>query len=216
MPHIGEAEIVYDRLLQHIVHKEFWNEVVFFGSKDKYLNKASVKYLEHRLHDLALQAGRFKIEQNIPTRSGLSEAEEAELEEFLSNIKILTAALGHKIFEALEETIEVHQHKTQMFYCNNTAGAKAIGTRSTEGFIIYQGSLFMGQEQASLPPSYRNERKKMIEDGTLFSQGNLLLLTKDHIASSPSRAAAIVLARAASGPVEWKTEEGIQLKKFEE
>jgi hypothetical protein len=84
--YIGEAELIGDRLAHHIADKDFWNDVIFFGSKDKYLNKASVKYLENRLHDLALRANRYAIyNQNIPTRSELSEAEQADLEEFLSN-----------------------------------------------------------------------------------------------------------------------------------
>lgn len=62
--------------------------------------------MENRLHDLAIKAGRYAINQNIPTRSELSEAEQAELEEFLAHVKVLTATLGHKLFESLEETIE--------------------------------------------------------------------------------------------------------------
>ena|SRR5690554_808585 len=42
--YIGEAEVIADRLAHHIANKDFWNEVIFFGNKDKYLNKASVKY----------------------------------------------------------------------------------------------------------------------------------------------------------------------------
>src|SRR5262245_44807612 len=46
--YIGEAENVYDRLQHHIANKEFWNEVIFFVSKDENLTKAHVKYLESR------------------------------------------------------------------------------------------------------------------------------------------------------------------------
>jgi hypothetical protein len=213
--YIGEAEIIYDRLIQHISNKEFWNEVVFFSSKDKYLNKASVKYLEHRLHELAVKAGRYKLDQNNPTKSELSEAEQAELEEFLANIKILTAALGYKIFETLDETTETNPTKEEIFYCRNGAGANGIGRPSTEGFIVFKGSLFITSEQPALADSIRNERTKMLADGTLLEKGVFYILTKDYIFTSPSRAAAAVLARSASGPAEWKTDLGIQLKQFE-
>src|SRR4051794_21935327 len=46
--YIGEAEKMIDRLLDHLGKKDFWNEAVVFISKDKYLNKASIRYLEHR------------------------------------------------------------------------------------------------------------------------------------------------------------------------
>jgi hypothetical protein len=48
--YIGEGEPVIERIKDHLSKKEFWNEVILFVSKDKYLNKASIKYLENRLH----------------------------------------------------------------------------------------------------------------------------------------------------------------------
>lgn len=213
--YIGEAETIYERLTQQLSNKEFWNEVVFFGSKDNYLNKASVKYLEKRLYEIAADAGRYKLNQNIPSKSGLSEAEQAELEEFISNIKILTAALGHKIFESLEETLEIKADHQEIFYCKNGAGANGKGSPSTEGFIIFKDSLLIISEQQSLTESIRNERKQMLSDGILIQHGEFYLLTKDYVFNSSSRAAAAILARSASGPLEWKTKSGIQLKQFE-
>lgn len=213
--YIGEAEIIADRLANHIINKDFWNEVLFFGSKDKYLNKASVKYLENRLHELAVKAGRYTINQNIPTRPELSEAEQAELEEFLSNIKVLTASLGHRIFESLEETVEQNETKQLILFCKNGAGANSKGSPSTEGFIVYKDSLFMFLEQPSLTNSISAERNEMVLDGILQPEGDFYRLTKDYIFTSSSRAAAATLARSASGPLEWKTEEGIQLKSLE-
>jgi hypothetical protein len=213
--YIGEAEKISERLIKQLSDKEFWNEVIFFSAKDKYLNKASVKYLENRLHQIASKAGRYSINQNIPTKSELSEAEQAELEEFLSNIKILTSTLGHNIFESLEETLESNKEKEQIFYCKNGAGAKASGSPSTEGFIVFKDSLFMLKEQPSLSESIRTERAKMVTDGILMPQGEFLQLTRHYTANSSSRAAAMTLARSASGPLEWKTEKGILLKQFE-
>lgn len=213
--YIGEAEVIGDRLLIHIVQKDFWNEVIFFGSKDKYLNKASVKYLENRLYDLAIQTGRFSINQNIPTRSELSEAEQAELEEFLANIKVLTASLGHRIFEALDETLDQKDMRQPLFYCRNTSGAISEGRPSTEGFIVYKNSLLMKTAQASLADGIRLEREKMLMEGVLQINGDFYQLSKDYVFTSSSRAAAATLARSASGPVEWKTEEGVQLKHYE-
>lgn len=212
--YIGEAEIIAERLSDHIAHKDFWNEVIFFGSKDKYLNKASVKYLENRLYDLAVKAGRFSINQNIPTRSELSEAEQAEVEEFLANIKVLTIIMGHRIFEALEETIERNEAQHQMFFCKNGAGAISRGIPSTEGFIVYKDSLLLITEQPSLSDGIRLQRQQMLIDGTLQVEGDCYRLTKDYVFTSSSRAASATLARSASGPLEWKTEKGVQLKFF--
>lgn len=213
--YIGEAEIIADRLAHHIANRDFWNEVLFFGSKDQYLNKAGVKYLENRLYEIAINAGRYSINQNTPTRPELSEAEQAELEEFLSNIKILTAALGHKIFESLEETVEQDETNQLILFCKNGAGASSKGSPSTEGFIVYKDSLLMVTEQPSLADGIVIERRKMISEGILQIENGFYKLTKDYIFTSSSRAAAATLARSASGPLEWKTEEGIQLKYLE-
>lgn len=213
--YIGEAEVIADRLTSHIANKEFWNEVLFFGSKDQYLNKAGVKYLENRLYELAIHAERYKINQNVPTRPELSEAEQAELEEFLSNVKILTASLGHKIFESVEETIEQNETHQLVLFCKNGAGANAKGSPSTEGFVVYKDSLLMVTEQPSLNEGIVLERNKMISDGILLLENGFYKLTKDYIFNSSSRAAAATLARSASGPIEWKTEGGVQLKHLE-
>ncbi|OCA77041.1 methionine sulfoxide reductase [Chryseobacterium artocarpi] len=213
--YIGEAEVIADRLAHHIANRDFWNEVLFFGSKDQYLNKAGVKYLENRLYELAMHAERYTINQNIPTRPELSEAEQAELEEFLSNVKILTASLGHKIFESVEETIEQNETNQLVLFCKNGAGANSKGSPSTEGFVVYKDSLLMVTEQPSLNEGIVLERNKMISDGILQLENGFYKLTKDYIFNSSSRAASATLARSANGPLEWKTETGIQLKNLE-
>ncbi|SRR5260221_1543691 len=214
--YIGEGEPVIDRIKDHLSKKEFWNEVILFVSKDKYLNKASIKYLENRLHNIGENASRYFVyNNNIPTMSGVSEAEQAELEEFLSNIKLLTSTLGHKIFESINETLEKENNKGTVFICKNNAGAYALGSPSTEGFIVFEKSTFIKDHQISLTESIRNERSKMLIDGILIDNGSILLLNKAYTFTSSSRAASMVLGRSATGPGEWATDKGITLKKLE-
>lgn len=59
--YIGEAENVYERLQNHLANKDFWNEVIFFTSKDDNLTKAHVKYLESKLVQVASAAGRHPL-----------------------------------------------------------------------------------------------------------------------------------------------------------
>ena len=214
--YIGEGEPVIERIKEHITKKEFWNEVILFVSKDKYLNKASIKYLENRLHSIGKEANRYFIyNNNVPTMSGVSEAEQAELEEFLSNIKLLTSTLGHRIFENINETFETGKKKELVFICKNNAGAYAQGSQSTEGFIVFENASFIKEYQPSLTESIRNEKAKMIIDGILIPDGELLILKKAYTFNSSSRAASMILGRSATGPGEWTTESGVPLKKFE-
>lgn len=73
----------------------------------------------------------------------------------------------------------------------------------------------MVTEQPSLNDGIVSERNKMISDGILLLENGFYKLTKDYIFNSSSRAASATLARSASGPLEWKTEGGIQLKYLE-
>lgn len=215
--YIGEAENGMDRLLQQLAQKEFWNEAIIFTSKDKYLNKASVKYLEHRLYSIGKHANRYDIlNECTPTKSEISEAEQAELEEFLYNVKLLTATLGHKIFEEIKETLDKAGEAEIVFYCRSGNGTDAKGTLSTEGFVVFKGSIFVASNQPSLNPGYKIHKEQLIADGTLSSSNGNYILQKDYTFSSSSRAAAIALGRSASGPLEWKTEAGVVLRQYEQ
>ena len=98
--YIVEAENVYDRLQNHVANKDFWNEVIFFVSKDDNLTKSHVKYLESRLIQTALVIKRYKIENfNQSQLSSLPLADRDAMEEFLTYIKLLIGVFGHKILE---------------------------------------------------------------------------------------------------------------------
>ena len=58
--YIGEARSLRDRLKSHL-GKDYWNQVVFFTSKDENLTKAHIRYLEGRLIELARHATRSMI-----------------------------------------------------------------------------------------------------------------------------------------------------------
>lgn len=168
------------------------------------------------MHALGLASGRYDVSaQNTPTRSSVSEAEMAELEEFLANVKLLTSTLGHKIFEEIRETVNQSNKQENLFYCKNSSGVLAKGSPSTEGFIVYKNSRFVAAPQPSLSESVCKERLKMIGDGLLVANGDSLVLKKDYSFSSSSRAASMVLGRSASGPLEWKTEQGVRLREIE-
>ena len=86
--YIGEAESILKRLNQQLTQKDFWNEAIVFISKDENLNKAHIKYLENRLHEIAKSVNRYTVDNSIvPTQSSISESDRAEMEEFIEYIK---------------------------------------------------------------------------------------------------------------------------------
>ena len=97
--YIGEAERMYSRLKQHLRDTEYWSDCIAVISKDNLLNKAHVKYLENKFYLLAQSSGRAGITNStVPTCSSISEYDEAMLEEFISNAKLLVNTLGYKVF----------------------------------------------------------------------------------------------------------------------
>lgn len=214
--YIGEAETILKRLSQHISQKDFWNEAIVFVSKDENLNKAHVKYLENRLHDIAKSTNRYKIENtNTPTKSTISESERAEMEEFLENIKLLVNTLGHKIFEEKRETISKQKIPQNVFSIKAARGADAQGKPTSDGFVVFKGSKASPSTVASISPSFLKLRQRLIDKSVLRQSGETLEFADDYIFSSPSTAAVMVMGRNANGLEEWKLPNGKTLKEFE-
>lgn len=212
--YIGEAESVLSRLKQHLSGKEFWNEAIVFISKDDNLNKAHVKYLENRLHDIAMSARRYKIENTIiPTQSSISESDRAEMEEFIEYIKMLVNTLGHKVFDEKRE-YKVKE-KQDFFSFKATRGAEGHGQPTSDGFVVFRGSKAAFEVTNSFSPSLLKIRQKLIDTGILENKVEYFEFLEDFIFSSPSTAAAIVMGRNANGQKEWKLNNGTTLKDFE-
>jgi hypothetical protein len=212
--YIGEAEEILKRLNQHLTQKDFWNEAIVFVSKDENLNKAHIKYMENRLYQIAKGVGRYEIDNvSTPTQSSISESDRAEMEEFISNIRLLVNTLGHKLFEEKRET--GIKKKSEIFFIKAARGADAQGEQSAEGFVVLKGSLAAGSTVNSISEPVLKLRQTLIDKGTLKSQNESLAFTEDYIFSSPSAAAMIVMGRPANGLTEWKLENGKTLKEFE-
>ena len=211
--YIGEAENVYSRLTQQVAEKEFWNEAVLFTSKDQNLNKAHIKYLESRLYELACAAGRYQLlNSNTPTRSSISEADQAEMEEFIAYVKILVNTLGFKVFDPLNTSSgEVNDN----FFIKSARGANARGKRSPDGFIVYADSKIALNTVPSFSANLKALREELIEGGVLVLTEDALSVSRDYLFSSPSTAASVVMGRNANGLIEWKDAEGRELKHVE-
>ena len=212
--YIGEAESILKRLTQHLNQKDFWNETIVFISKDENLNKAHVKYLENRLHDIALSSKRYKVENSItPTQSSISESDRAEMEEFIENVKMLVNTLGHKVFDEKRELKQ--KQKQEIFSIKAARGADGQGEPTSDGFVVFKGSKSACTIVNSMTPSFVKFREKLIEEKILIDKTDYYEFTEDYIFSSPSTAAVIIMGRNANGLTEWKQKDGKTLKEFE-
>lgn len=212
--YIGEAESILKRLNQQLTQKDFWNEAIVFISKDENLNKAHIKYLENRLHEIAKSANRYKVDNSIiPTQSSISESDRAEMEEFIEYITMLVNTLGHKVFEEKREFKP--KQKQELFFIKAARGAEGQGEPTSDGFVVFKNSKAASTIVTSMTPNYITYRQKLINEGVLLDKGEYFEFSDDYIFSSPSTAAVMVMGRNANGLSEWKNKEGKTLKEFE-
>jgi hypothetical protein len=202
MLYIGEAEDCLTRLRQQNKQKDFWSIAIAVISRTQHFTKTHVKFLESYCHEEAFKAGRYKLDQTIPTRPYVSEPMEADLIDNFDTIKILVATLGYPIFDYIKKP-----NKKDILYCQGK-DAKAEGEYTEDGLVVFQGSICNLQETKSAGPYVKNWRAQLKKNGILEQSGNVFKFTQDHIFSSPSTAAAVVLGRRANGWTEWKYKDG--------
>lgn len=217
--YIGETEDAIKRLGEHIqsASKDYWTEAIVFINKDDHLNKAHIKYLESRFYEIAKDAERYMVmNAQPPKKSAISEAEEAEMEEFIDNAKIVVSALGHKVFEKLESdnttsAPEQTDSKTEYLYIQNRNGVDAKGFLSSEGFVVCKGTAIRDKySENSIGDNIVKLRKLYFTDGTVKDS----IFTKDILFTSPSAASDFILGNSTSGPLTWKNAEGKTLKEL--
>ena len=210
--YIGEAENLWNRLSTHDSSKDFWQTAIAFVSKDNNLTKAHVKYLESKCLDLAKTAKRFDLDNGKESSlSPLPEADIAEMEEFLENLKLLLSALGYPI---LQEVVSKEQKNTSdpLFICKGKE-ASATGRMTNEGFVVYKDST--ATTSISNAVIERNQRviEKLVSHNYIIKQNdNLYVFIKDYVFNSPSAASDIILGNSTSGWKKWKSEKGVTLE----
>jgi len=204
MIYIGESENLKDRIRSHNRNKDFWDTAICFFSKDGNLNKAHVKYLEELLIAESLEAGRMKIENgNQPSRTRLSESDEAEVLIFAENIKLILSTVGYTF---LKKPTEYESDDKEVFVCNGPDAA-AKGFYSSEGMVVLEGSIARKEITESAKDRHLKMRPVLLADGSLVSHNEVsYIFTKNVVFTSPSNAAQNILARNANGWTEWKRE----------
>jgi hypothetical protein len=204
--YVGEAEEVAKRLKQHL-SKEFWTQVVAFVSKDENLTKAHIKYLEGKLIEIGLRAGKGVIQNNQGSGAKLPEADQAEMDIFLEKILILLPVMGTSLFSVPSVAKEAVSDR---LICK-IKGLVAYGNRTENGFIVYKGSEAVLEARKSAVRS-RVRRDQLIKKGILVEQKDRFVFDRDYEFTSPSLAAAPVCGGAANGLTIWRNKQGVKLK----
>jgi hypothetical protein len=220
MIYIGEGDTLIKRLNEHNRDetKDFWEEAVLFVSKDENLTKSHVRYLEARLIALAKKSKRAIVTNGTAPseQRKIPEADEVDMDEFISQARLLLGALGYDLFEpsiisnpvtAKEiESDQIRNENNPAFqYLGAGFSAECIVDVDAGKYIVKMGSLARKQEAAALPQSAKKLREQLITNGVLVDDAPLSLrFSQDYSFSSPSSAAQVVAGYAVSGPEKWK------------
>lgn len=212
--YVGEAENIRDRIKAHL-EKDFWNQIIFFTSKDDNLTKAHIRYLEGKLIELARKSGRAVVTNGQGSGARLPESDREDMEIFLDKINQLLPVLGVELLvPAVATALSESEHKK--LFCD-IKGIRAEGHLAPNGFVVLKGSQAVLTERASSQkwPWALNMRQRLKDEGVLEEKGDALVFSSDTEFTSPSSAAAVVHGGHANGLTAWKDKNGKTLKEIE-
>ncbi len=214
--YVGEGDPVLDRIKSHVAKKDFWTRAYIFTSKDDYLTKTQVKYLEHQVYQVAKSAARSILDNaTIPTLPSISEPDQVESDLFLHSMKMLLAATGVNVLEPRAVSAPSIGSGTQYFEfrLKNAVARMAV---TTDGYVVLKGSTAVTTMRDSASAFLCRIRDELVSAGVLVADGTgVLRFEKDTPFDSPSTAASIVAGGNTNGRKHWKRN-GVSLKDLDE
>ncbi len=216
--YVGESDDVGQRISQHQAEdgKVFFERVCLLTSKDQNLTKAHVRYLESKLIGLAERAGRVTLNNKTrPEAVGLPEADVADMEFFLDQVRLVLPALGIDFFKTPISNASpgVHEAPQEPVFAiqSKKHGIRAEMQEIDGEFIVKAGSLAQGvwisSSEATFGSGYAALHEAMKAQGKLVpASDGLCAFAEDVAFKSPSAAAAVVFGRPSNGREAWRIE----------
>ena len=215
--YVGEGDPVLPRLRSHVINKDFWTQAIVFTSKDDYLTKTQIQFLEASVIEKLKSAARATIDNgSIPTFPNISEAERSEVVHFLEVMSLLLASVGIDILELRSATAPVitTEENVYSFSIKNAEGKMVV---SAQGYVVLKSSTAVREERPSAS-SYISKMRQSLIDAKVLSTRNkeLFEFEVDTPFDSPSMAASMIAGGNMNGRTKWKLANGKTLKDIEE
>jgi len=219
--YIGEADVIRDRLRTHNLPepagKDFWTDVVVVTSKDANLTKAHARYLESRFISIARQVNRVPLTNaTSPEPPPLPEADVSDMEYFISQVQIVLPVLGVNLLRGQSVSPSVGETPTTqdspVFELQIPGGGLARAQEIDGEFTVLTGSQarakWVGKELKRGAHGRRDLYESLVARGILATDAEgKLAFTRNQVFSSPSAAAAVIVAtETRNGRKEWKVE----------
>lgn len=204
--YIGEGDPVGPRLYSHYGNKDFWTDAIVLTSKDDYLTKTQIQYIESKLIKLANDCGQVEMDNgNTPQPPNISEVDEAEVSAFLESILLLIKALGYNFFQPISVTTESNLVAPIVFELTGSRTMAHGRMRIQNGkYILIKGSKLVKSEVPSASDWVKNNRKKLNDNGLFDESEDTYILNSDTEFRSASGAATVVMGGNTNGLKAWK------------
>lgn len=211
LAYIGKSTNICNRLREQNREKEFWSEAVAFVSRTTDLSETYIGYVESKLYSEATKVGRYEVEnEQGPAEKDLSKSEKIVANKLVNEIKLIISMLGYKLFEEIINREEEQTIERECLYLKNHGEVYAKGIMTNEGFVILKGSkLKEGISEGISPSLVKYVRRERESEDIVDNE-----FVNDHVCSTPSMAAVLVLGRNSNGYTEWKDANGKTLRKI--
>ena len=226
--YIGQAttrkngEGVLLRIQEHTrdTHADYFNDVIILTTQNNSFGPTEISYLENKFTQLAKEAGRYIVKNgNDPNPGNVTEEKESELDEIIENTLMIIGTLGYRVFVPMTKKVSqdfIDNHSTYLYLKRKTKKSnkviEATCERTTEGFVVLEGSQVEVMDSPNLPASLKEMRQNLIAS-QVIQDG---VLKEKQLFSSPSYAAAFLLGMQTNGRTDWKNQDGRTLKELEE
>lgn len=201
-------------------HADYFNDVIILTTQNNSFGPTEISYLENKFTQLAKESGRYIVKNgNEPNPGNVTEEKQSELDEVVENVLMIVGTLGYRVFIPMTTKVdqqarnEVEQYlylKRKMKKSDQIIEAKC--ERTTEGFVVLEGSQVEMIDSPAIPTSLKELRKELIKANVI--KGGIL--QEKQLFSSPSYAAAFVLGMNTNGRMDCKDKDGKTLKELEE
>lgn len=215
--YIGQSGNVGGRLKQHVAGKEFWERAIVAVSLTNTWTDTHVGFMEWEAISRALQSARYPLLNGNAASNRYTPAPlEADCNEYLETISVLTATLGYPALESIRKDAHdsPNEGAAERLYLRQS-GCQADADPTSEGLVVLAGSVGNSRPRPSAPKSIIRGRQSLIERGIAEVYGEQLIMAQDHLFSSPSQAAAILVGGSVNGRDSWRNSAGQSVNEIE-
>jgi hypothetical protein len=217
--YIGEADSVRHRIGDSAANEKrgFWETAVVVTTSDEALTKGHVRYLEARLIEMTKAAGRVVLDNTqVPDadRRRLPEADRANMEAFLANLKVILPIVGLDLLkprpqgkvsaEASDFGATAISSSQIRFEVRHRSGIKASAVEEEGEFVVLEGSEAL-KDAGYARNSYAELKRQLIDDHILeaIPDRTKYRFTRAYGFQSPSAAGSVILDRNTNGRTRW-------------